>query len=276
MGAYLKRKHVEQYETNISSIDIENQYAVSDEESKAIFKTEKSFTRVFSMRCSFWSYTWIIFLVAVSEVEDEPTYMFILKVFGYIHLPIFILFLWVEMFFSWEYKYLKHKLEEKTCKAYIQDLIETQPEVTLSVVAYQYETRTRTITSTGPDGQTRYETQTYQEKVIDHIESEVFPFSRWEDLSPSPNTLQLDAGKVTRVKLLKHITLGDIQTEEEFNRLRYEMETKVKMLFPCSIIEFRRNDDIPGYVSQFVHTGRLKKIDGGQASVFISVCLYYC
>ena len=235
MGACLKRRHVEQYEANISSTDIDNQYAVSDEESKTIFKTEKSFTRVlhgpsmlavkakiygvlykqsssiafdetssywsalkapnfsafhwsphsnlvsigqnfvttrvvhlpkmtetslitesdqsganhqllqvctartawsesdqamlavhsciswFSMHCTFWSYTWIIFLAAVSGMEDEPTYVFILKVVGYIHLPIFILFLWVEMFFSWEYKYLKHKLEEKTCKAYTVD-----------------------------------------------------------------------------------------------------------------------------------------------------------
>lgn len=128
MGACLKRRHVEQYEANISSIDTDNQYAVSDEESKTIFKTEKSYTRVFAMHCTFWSYTWIIFLAAVSGMEDEPTYVFVLKVFGYIHLSIFILFLWVEMFFSWEYKYLKHKLEEKTCKAYIQDLIETQPE----------------------------------------------------------------------------------------------------------------------------------------------------
>lgn len=252
IGACYKRTHrSEQYQSNVAAIDVDSQYAVSDEESKAIFKTERSISRVFSMHCTFWAYAWIIFLAASTAMvweDEEPTLMFVLKTFGYVQLPLFILFLWTETFFSWEYQYLEYKLEEKTCKAYIQELIEQQPAVTLSVVAYHYETRTRRITTTGPDGQTRYETETYKEKVIDHTEVELFPFSRWEDLSPSPDTLNLAAGKVTRVKLLKQIILGDYQTEIEFNRLRSEMERKVRMMFPCSVLEFGRHDGISGYV----------------------------
>lgn len=254
IGACCKRtRRSEQYHTNVASIDVDSQYAVSEEESRAIFKTEKSISRVLSMHFTFWTYAWIIFLAAMVAVvweDEEPTYMFVLKIFGYIHLPLFILFLWIETFLSWEYQYLNFMLEEKTCKAYIQELIEQQPVVTLSVVAYHYETRTRTVQTTGPDGQTRYETETYQEKVIDHTEVEQFPFSRWQDLSPSPDTLNLNAGKVTRVRLLKQIILGDNQTETEFSRLRSEMEEKVRMMFPCSILEFGRHDGISGYVSR--------------------------
>ena len=54
---------------------------------------------------------------------------------GVKHLTICILFLWIETFRSLEYRYLNHKLDLRTCKAYIQDLIEQRPMLNLIVKA---------------------------------------------------------------------------------------------------------------------------------------------
>ena len=52
---------------------------------------------------------------------------------GVKHLTICILFLWIETFRSLEYLYLK--LDLRTCKAYIHDLIEQRPMLNLIVKA---------------------------------------------------------------------------------------------------------------------------------------------
>lgn len=49
-------------------------------------------------------------------------------------------------------------------------------------------------------------------EIIDDIEHVKFPFTYWEDLSRSPNTLILNPNKVARVKLQKTIILGDRRT----------------------------------------------------------------
>lgn len=249
IGACTTQKYGSQNEVNVETIDVENQYAISKEESKEIFQTEKSKSRVCSMHFTFWAYMWIIYFAVtagMSKEEIQPGTKLVLNVLGYIHLPVFVLFLWGETFCSWEAQYLSNMLEEKTCKTYIQELMEQKPVLTLAVVAYHFETRTRTVTYTGANGQTVYGTETYQEKVEDHSEVEQFPFSRWEDVSPSPSSLNIDPGKVTRIKMLKLVILGDSETQAEFDRLRNEMEDKVKGLYPQSIIEFGQADGIPG------------------------------
>lgn len=247
------RRNGEQDDANVATIDVENQYVVSKEESKEIFKSEKSVSRVLSMNFTFWTYFWVIYFTVTSGLGDEDIQKgtrLILNVLGYIHLPVFILFLWIETFFSWEYDYLSTILEEKTCKTYIQELKELKPVIILGVGAYHYEMKTTTYTYTGANGQLMTGSTVRQERVQDHTEYQQFPFVRWVDCSPDPNNLDLNPGKVTRVKMLKLILLGDDETKAEFDRLRGEMEAKVKDMYPNSEIEFAQDDGILGFVDR--------------------------
>lgn len=248
---YTKRRRVDQNTNDavdVATVDVENQYTVSKEESKEIFKSEKSVSRVLSMHFTFWAYMWITYFAVTSGMGDDEIQKgtrLVFNVLGYIHLPVFILFLWGETFFSWESDYLSTMLEEKTCSGYIQELKEQPPVLILGVGAYHFETRTRTYTYTGANGQTMVGTETYQERVQDHMETMQFPFTRWEDCSPDPSTLNLIPGKVTRIKMLKLVLLGDDETKSEFDRIRSELEAKVQSLYPNSTIEFAQEDGIP-------------------------------
>ena len=137
-------------------------------------------------------------------------------------------------------------LEEKSCKIYIKELTEQKPIVTMAVVAWHFETKSMMVTYTDANGQTAYRTETFVERVNDHEEVEQFPYIRWEDLSPDPQLLSLDPGKVTRIKLLTTVLFGDTETEEEFNRIRTELEENAQELYPSSNVEFTRWDAIPG------------------------------
>lgn len=196
----------ELYEAGEFPIDVETQFAVRE----PLCNAEKSACRIFSMHCTFWAYAWIIFFSIGKEIwRDDKA----LTVVGVIHLTICILFLWIETFRSLEYRYLKHKLDLKTCKAYIQDLIEQRPMLNLIVKA---------------DLSKRDNATAYYKKVKE------LPFSRWEDLSPSPDTLNLDADKVTRVKLLKLMIIGDNGTQSEYNCIQNKMLWLVRALYPRS------------------------------------------
>ena len=185
IGRCKTKKYRREYGTTISTIDVENQYAISREESKEILKSEKSFTRVLSMHFTFWAHAWIVYFAVTSTMSDEQIggegARLLLNVVGYVHLPAFILFLWVETFFSWEFDYICSILEEQTSRAYIHELQQQEPVKLLCVEAYHFETRTRTVTRTDANGRTITSTETYQERVRDHWESLRFPFTRWED-----------------------------------------------------------------------------------------------
>lgn len=254
IGACKTKKYGTEGGTCDATLDVENQYTVSKEESKEILKSEKSVSRVLSMHFTFWAYVWIIYFAVTSDMGNEEIKKgtkLLFNILGYIHLPVFILFLWIEIVFSWEYDYLDTLLEEKSCKTYIQGLQEMKPVLVLGVGAYHFETRYRSYTYTGANGQIMTGSEAYQERVQDYTEHMQFPFTRWEDCSPNPNTLSLDPGKVTRVKMLKQVMLGDEETTDAFNRLRTEMEEKVKQLYPASQIEFAQEDGIPLFLDRF-------------------------
>ena len=249
IGAFKTKRYGNQNSDTVQTNDVENQYVVSKSESKEIFKSEKSISRVLSMHFTFWAYVWIVYFAVTTNMGEDEINKYVkllFNVLGYIHLPVFVLFLWVETFLSWESDYLSNMLEEKSCKIYIKELMEQKPIVTMAVVAWHFETKSRTVTYTNANGQTTYGTETYVERVNDHEEVKQFPYIRWEDVSPDPQLLSLDAGKVTRIKMLTTVLFGDTETEEEFNRIRTELEENAKELYPSSNVEFARGDAIPG------------------------------
>ena len=259
-------------ETDIVTIDVAEQYAVTKQEIKEEFKYEKSVSRVLSMHFTLGAYVWIIYFAITSGMTDDDIKKgtrLILNVLGYIHLPVFVLFLWGELFCSWEAEYLGSIKGDNSCKTYLQMLKEQKPVKAMCVGAFHYETRTRTYTYTGANGQLMTGTETYQELVKDHMETLIFPFTRCEDCSADLSTLDLDPGKVTRIKLLKLVLLGDEATKSEFDRLRTEMEEKVKGMFPNSIIEFAEDDGIPLFEDRIC-----AYMEAGDGPWWTNQCLY--
>ena len=103
IGAFKTKRYGNQNSDTVQTNDVENPYVVSKSESKEIFKSEKSIIRVFSMHFTFWVYVWIVYFAVMANMgEDEinESVKIVFNVLGYIHLPVFVLFLWVETFLS--------------------------------------------------------------------------------------------------------------------------------------------------------------------------------
>ena len=244
------------------SEDLEKQCEISQTDTDQVFKQDISFWRIFSMHATAWVLFWIVYFAATAGSEsfekNYPGTRTVLNIFGYVHVPLFIIYLYVETFFSWEWKYLKNIIEEKSCRVYIRELTEASPEVTLSAIAWHFETRTRTVPYT-VNGNTYYRTETYQEKVIDHTESRTFSFARWEDVSPSPDTLALDPNKLTRIMMLKHVLSGDEATEMAVKQSMDELEELVRGICPASHVDSVKEDEIPGFKSKLLAYWEIKE-----------------
>lgn len=251
--AYSKTNYGTPQRMNAAATNEGNQYIISKEEAKEILKSETSTSRVLSMHFTVGVYAWIAYFAVMSGMKEDDVQQgtkLVFDILGYIHLPAFILFLWVELLFSWEYDYLSAIMEEKSCKTYIQELKEQRPLLILGVEAYHYESRLRTYTYTGANGQQYMGTETYEERVQDYTETMQFPYTRWEDCSPDPDTLHLDPDKLTRVKMLKLVMAGDEETINKIASLREELEDKAENLYPSSHIEFDQDDGIPLFLDR--------------------------
>lgn len=223
---------------------------VSELYDKEVFEKDVSLRRIYSMHFNVWVWIWIIYFAASSGSEDfklnYPGTRKICNIYGYVHLPLLTLYMCIETFFCWEWKYLGNIMEEKTCRTYIKELIEARPIVIAKAVAWHFETRTRTVPYQ-IGGNTYYRTETYQERVVDYEEARDFIFSKWEDLSKNPDTLKLDDAKLTRIVMLKTVHLGDEETLIKFNQLVSEVENSVRSMSPGSHIDSVKEDGIPGF-----------------------------
>ena len=242
--------------------ELENQSEISESDTEDVFKQDISFWRIFSMHSTAWVYLWIIYFAASAgsqDFEDDyPGTRTVANIFGYVHVPLFVIFLYIETFFSWEWKYLSNIIEEKSCRVYIRELTEATPTVTATAVAWHFETRTRTVAYM-VNGNTHYRTETYQEKVIDYTESRNFHFARWEDISPSPDTLSLDPNKLTRIIMLKTVLFGDEETESLFKQVMTELEASVRKVYPSSYVDSAKEDEIPGFESRLLAYWEIKE-----------------
>lgn len=238
-----KQQKLEDTEMAEQSSDNEPYYTGKD-----VFIYDITLKRIYSIHCNVWVWLWILYFAITAGAEDDeyPGTRKIGNIYGYILIPLLSLYMYVESFFCLEWKYLGNIMEEKTCRAYIKELTETRPIVIAKVTAFHYETRMRQVPYT-IGGNTYYRTEPYQEKVVDDEDFEIFSFTRWDDITPNPETLSLESSKLTRIVLTKNVIFGDEETQEKFNELMAEVEAKVRAESPESQIESIRENDIPGF-----------------------------
>ena len=221
--------------------DTEESVEAADEgevDAKEEFNQDISCRRIYSMHWNVWIIIWLIYYVATAGLEESENVYYGVKRFtdyyGIPHILLFIVFLYIEPFKSWEWQYLSNIITDKTCRSYIKELVDARPSVRAVAVAWHYEIR-------------RFQTTTYLEKVEDDRQSEFLHITRWEDVSSDPDSLTGYANNLTRLRMLKSIVFSNNETEAAFNRIMEIAVQKVRERNPGLDIDTSREDSIPGF-----------------------------
>ena len=215
--------------------------------SKQTFTKGVNRCRLASIHFTIWSWFWILYYVISSASALASN---ILHQIGYLELPALVLYLYVETFFCYEWKYLKNMLSQKTCTEYINKLRVEEPRIKVTVTAWHMESTSGQIPRRKSNGYIQYLTEIHHKMVTDHQETHRFPFTRWEDVTFDHSHLKLDPNKMTRLKLIKRVSFGDDETVKAFDEFQACAIDNIRSKFPTSMVSVDRNDYISGFESR--------------------------
>ena len=182
--------------------------------------------RIYSMHLWVSLWLWIIYLTTCSALEctQYGIVFLVLYITGVIMVGFCGIFLWIEMCFSNESKYIKNILPSETSiSSYVARLRETRPVIFHRIECYHWETRTRVVTSTDGDGNIQTDIETYEERVVTHTDCENFPFAYFKDISP-PTIEGISSNKLTRLQMFKDANFGDSETRDAYDRMQTRLE----------------------------------------------------
>jgi len=94
---------------------------------------------------------------------------------------------------------------------YVQRMRLVAPLIGFWCECYHYETRYRTVEYTDSQGNRQTRTESYEEKVVTHTESEYFRFNHFDDISGNVTT-DILVFLATKVKFSKGWVFGDDRT----------------------------------------------------------------
>ena len=211
----------------------------------AIYK-DKSACRVLSLH-AFISYIfwWLYYIGCVStKCAKHGQVLGDFAIMCIVMLGCCYVLMLVESCLSPEKQYVSSILADTSAIEFVNQLKNTDPQRVMSIECYHWETRTRTVYYTDSNGNTQTRTETYQERVVTHTESKIFPIGYAEDVSDS-HGLNLDQYGVTRLKLNLDVKCGDSETLEKFNEMSDEMveENRHRDIH----IDFSYDDVIDGF-----------------------------
>jgi len=150
---------------------------------------------------------------SIRFLPSENTFVLFVDVVCFISWTFFPVLIFVEILDSYEFNELElfWTNDNYSINQYLNDLIRTPPKISIKFEVYHYISR-------GEDG---------MEKTTDFVLEEPFIFSRWEDITPDPQSLPLsNENKYIRMRLSQNIQCGDEVTQNEFNRQWAEMEAE--------------------------------------------------
>ncbi len=172
------------------------------------------------------------------------------KVFGnmvimaFVMIPLSYAFMLLESCFSSESKYISNLMKDESASEYINTLQRATPTRQLLVECWHLETRTRTVTYTDASGNLQTRTETYQEVVITHTETQDFPIGYSRDISDSAGP-KFDSYSVTRLKLSQEVSCGDAETLQKFEEMQEDM--LLRNQGKDVNVSFSHQDVIPGF-----------------------------
>jgi hypothetical protein len=148
--------------------------------------------------------------------------------------------IFIEIYYSFELRELGSWVANST--QYLNDLIKTPPKIFMKCEVYHSERRSGFNND-------------YDIRVTDLVIKREFKFSRWQDTSPSPQSLPLSNKKpYIRVRLSKKIKFGDEDTQSEYNKqwTEFKAEAMIKAnRFPGSSAFFHSIDSFDGFKQSF-------------------------
>ena len=206
----------------------------------------KSLCRVLSLH-AFISYIcwWIFYVGCVStKCTEHGQVLVCFSIMCKVMLGCCYLLMLIESCMSSEKKYLSSIIADASAFEFVNQLKYTDPQRAMSIECYHWETRTRTVYYTDSNGNTQTRTETYQERVVTHTESKIFPIAYAEDVSDSEG-LNLYQYGVIRLKLNPDVKCGDSETLEKFNEMSNEMVEENR--HRDDHIEFSYKDVINGF-----------------------------
>ena len=215
-------QRVQEYQQAVQYYQLESE--AKELSRKRSFYRNASLCRLISMDMFFSFYLWLIYFVGcdVSQCTKYGSVFEILRTFAIVMIGLSPVIVLLESAFSHELDYLKNIMEDETAWDYIQRMHEVPPRINMVVECYHYETRTRVVYYTDANGNQRSRTETYTEKVVTYVDTDLFSFGSWLDVSKKEMPA-LSTEALTRVKIDPSILFGDQETAEDYERQVAEM-----------------------------------------------------
>ena len=176
-----------------------------------------SFIRILSITCfiSFWFY--LPWTVGCFETKCGfySSSILTLALFGIFMMPFSYILMLAESFRARERSYLRKLGKACSVGRFVSQVRQAQPIITWRAVCYHYETRTRVVYYTDGQGNSQSRQETYTETVVTHRDFKTFLFNYWTDES-APTIEGVGTSGVTRIRLDKTVTPGDLETLSEY------------------------------------------------------------
>ena len=215
-------QRVQEYQQAVQYYQLESE--AKELSRKRSFYRNASLCRLISMDMFFSFYLWLIYFVGcdVSQCTKYGSVFEILRIFAIVMLCLSPVIVLLESAFSRELDYLKNVMADETAWDYIQRMHKVPPRINMVVECYHNETRTRVVHYTDANGNQQSRTETYTEKVVTYVDTDLFSFGSWLDVSKREMPA-LSAVALTRVKIDPSILFGDQETADDYERQVTEM-----------------------------------------------------
>jgi len=158
----------------------------------------------------------LIAFIFEKELKDTPYGGFFLSIPPPIFLGIWAgiyLFYLIDVFCTNSCKYLKNMDFVEDFVGHVERIKKVAPTIGFWCECYHYETRTRTVHYTDSEGKSQTRTETYEEKVVTHTETEYFTYQNFDDISGHV-TNDILVFIATKVKFSKAWSCGDDRTRQ--------------------------------------------------------------
>ena len=234
---------VQEYQQAVQ--DYQKQSEAKELSRKQSFYRNASLCRLISMDMFFSFYLWLIYFVGcdVSQCTKYGSVFEMLRILAIVMLCLSPVIVLLESAFSRELNYLKNIMEDETAWEYLQRMHEVPPRINMVVECYHNETRTRVVHYTDSSGNQQSSTETYTKKVVTYVDTDVFSFGSWLDISkkemPALSTVAL-----TRVKIDLSMLFGDQETADDYERQVTEMLERNRHRDVCT--DYSSSKEIPG------------------------------
>jgi hypothetical protein len=166
----------------------------------------------------------------------------------------------VEFFFEKTFRYLWNMNILESFVDLIERFRKRSPSIVFHCECYHWETRVRIVSYTDSQGHTQTRTETYQEKVVTHRESESFHYSRCEDVSGRLTSMIFEFNTV-RVDFSKSWRCGNTETQNAYDRQRGNFISRNE--HRDVHFDFWETDEIEGFTEHAMSVVDAKKMAPG-------------